>query len=315
MEEADCEQGILAALWDGLWKQLGREGQPIGLGQALGAIADRGLAVRTTGTGRGERYVIHPGISAAGRARAGQSFQDMVDAAVAFFWHAGLEHTSAETSQGGVNTRLMVRAGFAAAPYLIRQKQWEQAAAMLETAFNRDPTRANASAMRPVAQKIADNLDSARLLLATVTEVTDPAAAEELFSDFLAAAEACGDHRVAMIAAGRLAYRNLHSGRPAQALDFADQAVSHAEQAGMGPWSTLGTGVQRLRILSEMQDAGSVAPEVRRLRSQSVAGLPFAPGNKLERQANLAVRWTERAALATDTSSGPGIRRRRPSET
>jgi len=36
------------------------------------------------------------------------------------------------------------------------------------------------------------------------------------------------------------------------------------------------------------------------VRSQSVAGLPFTPGNKLERQASLAVRWMGRAALATD---------------
>lgn len=263
MEEADRERGILAALWNGLWRQLGRQGQPIGLDQALETIAGCGLA---TGVEGDERYVIHPGISAAGRARAGQSFQATVDTVAAFFWRTGLEHASPETSQGRVNTRLMVRAGFAAAPYLIRQKQWEQAAATLELAFNRDPSRANASAVRPLAQKIADNLDSAGLLLATVTEVTDPAAAEEPFSDCLAAAVASGDHRVAMIAAGRLAYRNLHSGRPAQALDFADQAVSHAQQAGMGPWTMLGTEVQRLQMLSETQDAGSVAPEVQRLR-------------------------------------------------
>ena len=36
------------------------------------------------------------------------------------------------------------------------------------------------------------------------------------------------------------------------------------------------------------------------VRSQPVAALPFVPGNKLERQAHLAVRWMERAALATD---------------
>jgi len=40
--------------------------------------------------------------------------------------------------------------------------------------------------------------------------------------------------------------------------------------------------------------------DVEMVRSQSVAGLPLAPGNKLERQASLAVRWMERAALATD---------------
>jgi hypothetical protein len=99
-----------------------------------------------------------------------------------------------------------------------------------------------------------------------VIEVTDPAAAEEQVRNYLDDAVARGDHRAAMVASGRLAYRNLHTGRPAQALDFANQAVRHAEQAGVGPWTMLGTEVQRLRMLGEIQGAGSVAPEVRRLR-------------------------------------------------
>jgi tetratricopeptide (TPR) repeat protein len=291
MEEADREPGILAALWDGLWKQLGRDGQPPALDQALDTIADRGLMARTTGTEGDERYAIHPGVSAAGRARAGESFQDTVDAAAAFFWRTGLEYASSEASQGDVNTRLIVRAGFRAAPYLIRQEQWEQAAAMLELAFNRDPSRASATAMQPLVRKIAGNLDSAGLFLATVIEVTDPAAAEEQVRGYLAAAVARGDHRAAMIASGRLAYRNLRSGRSAEALDFADQALSHAGRAGIGPWTMLGAEVQRLQMLSETQDAGRVVPEVRRLRDLMDAA-EASPGD------NEAARsWDVREAL------------------
>lgn len=39
---------------------------------------------------------------------------------------------------------------------------------------------------------------------------------------------------------------------------------------------------------------------VKMVRPQPVAALPFVPGNKLERKAHLAVRWMERASLATD---------------
>ena len=36
------------------------------------------------------------------------------------------------------------------------------------------------------------------------------------------------------------------------------------------------------------------------VRDQSVAALPLVPGNKLERKADLAVRWMERVSLATE---------------
>ena len=136
-----------------------------------------------------------------------------------------------------MNTKLIVRTGFASVPYLIRQKQWEQAAAMLELAFNRDPSRANAAAMLPFVRKIADNLDSATLISAIVTEVIDPAAAETQVRSYLATAVARRDYRSALVAAGRLAYRCLHSGRLTEALTFADQEVSYAQQAGVGPRS------------------------------------------------------------------------------
>lgn len=45
---------------------------------------------------------------------------------------------------------------------------------------------------------------------------------------------------------------------------------------------------------------GLTDSDVEMVRSQPVSALPFAPGNKLERQALLAVRWMERASLATD---------------
>jgi hypothetical protein len=45
---------------------------------------------------------------------------------------------------------------------------------------------------------------------------------------------------------------------------------------------------------------GLTDSDVEMVRSQPVSALPFAPGNKLERQALLAVRWMERASLAAD---------------
>jgi tetratricopeptide (TPR) repeat protein len=267
LEETDRDRGVVAANWPVLWSRLGRDGQPPDLGQALKAVADSGLVATVTATAdKDESYAIHPAVSNAGRIRAGQPFQSVVDAAAAFFWRIGLDYASGVGGQHGVNTGLIVRAGFSAVPYLTRQKQWQEAASILEFAFNRDPSTANAAAILPLAQEIADNLDSAGLLLATVTELFDPAAAEDQVRSYLGAAVAHGDHRAAMIATGRLAYRCHHTGRFTEALDLADQAVGYARQAEIGPWTTLGTEVQRLRMLSETQDSRTLISEVKELR-------------------------------------------------
>ncbi len=118
LEEPDRERAVLAANWGGLWRRLGRDGQPLALDKALEVIADRGLVAKLARTDdNDEVYAIHPGVSDAGRARAGQPFQDTVDATAAFFWRSGLEYASRETTRYDVNTRLIVRAGFAAVPY------------------------------------------------------------------------------------------------------------------------------------------------------------------------------------------------------
>jgi tetratricopeptide (TPR) repeat protein len=267
LEESDRGGAILAANWGGLWERLGRDGQLPALDMALEAVVGRGLVVKLArAEDDDEFYAIHPGVSAAGRVHAGQPFRKTVDVTAAFFWRSGLEYASRETSQY-VDTGLIVRAGFGAVPYLIRQEQWEPAAATLEFAFNRDPSRANAAAMLPLVQKIADHLDSAALLLAIVTEVIDPAAADVQVRGYLAAAVDRGDYRAAMIAAGRVAYQCLHSGRFTEALAFAGQAVSYAQQSEVGPWTKLGTEVQRLQMLDETGDASHVLPEVQRLRN------------------------------------------------
>lgn len=266
LEEPDRERAVVTPVWGALRQKLGRDGQPPGLDSAVEAAADSGLIeVLATPGGGGEFYAVHPGVSEAGRVHAGKPFRDMVDEIAAFFWRVGMD-TSGGAGHYSVNTGLIVRSGFAAAPYLIRQERWEEAAAALEFAFNRDPSERNAAAILPFVQTIARNLDSAALFAAVVTEAIDPAAAEAQVRDYLDDAVARGDHRAAMVASGRLAYQCLHSGRFTDALAHADQAVSHAQQAQLGPWTKLGTEVQRLQMLNETEDPDRVLPEIQRLR-------------------------------------------------
>jgi tetratricopeptide (TPR) repeat protein len=290
LEEPDRERAVVTPIWGALWQKLGRDGQPPVLDGALEAAADRGLIeVLTMTGGGGEFYAVHPGVSEAGRIHAEMPFRDMVDEIAAQFWRIGMD-TSGGDSHYGVNTGLIVRSGFAAAPYLIRQEKWEEAAARLEFAFNRDPSGPNATAILALVQEIARNLDSAALFAATVTEVLGPAE-EAKVRGYLDAAVACGDHRTAMVASGKLAYYCLHSARFTDALAYADRAVIYAQQAQAGPWTKLGTEVQRLQMLNETEAADRVLPEIQRLR-EFMDSIESNPGED-----EAALPWDVREAL------------------
>src|SRR5450755_2325099 len=70
---------------------------------------------------------------------------------------ATARYASGEVGDGGVHSGLLVRAGMAAVPYLVRQEQWTVSAGMLERAFNEDPSRSNAAAMLPAVQQMASH--------------------------------------------------------------------------------------------------------------------------------------------------------------
>jgi CHAT domain len=255
LEEPDRDRPVLEDVWPALWGRLGRDGQPPGLDQALAAVTARGLAdALSLADGEQYSYAIHPGIAAAGRAQAGQPFQAAVDIEAAAYWDAAFNHASGEAGGGKVDTRLLVRAGLAAVPYLIRQQQWTHASNSLEAAFSRDPSRENAAAVLPAIQQIAAHEPRAAVVLAKVLQVTDSAAAEKQLRTYLVAA-ARGDYRAASATAAQLIDLCRDSGRLAEALTLADEMAGYVRQAGLGPWIQLGDKVQRLQILTMMGHA------------------------------------------------------------
>ncbi len=162
LEEPDRERYVLADNWTRLWTRLEPDGQPPALDQALTAVAARGLiTVRQESGGEDESYAVHPGVAAAGRAQAGPPFQEATDAEAAAYWAAVYRYASGETSDGAVRTGLLVRAGLSAVPYLMRLRRWIAAGSMLEGAFMRDPSRANAAAVLPAIQEITGHDTSA----------------------------------------------------------------------------------------------------------------------------------------------------------
>jgi hypothetical protein len=272
LEEGDRERFVVEPIWPELWEQLGMDGQPSGLDRTLAAIATQGLvAVRR----EPESYAIHPGVAAAGREHAAGQFQEAVDTEAATFWNAVFQYASGETDGGQIDTGLTVRAGLAAIPYLMRRQQWSAAAAMVERAFNYEPSRANAATVLPAIQEIAEHDARQAVVLATVLEMLDPAAAERQMRAYLDAAVASGDYESATVVAGRLTYLCLDRGLLAEALTLADQKAAYTRQAGLGSWTQLLDEVWRLQVLNAMGRAEHVLSEVQRLRDQ-IHDLPAA---------------------------------------
>jgi len=206
-------------------------------------------------------------VAAAGRARAGKEFQDAVDAELAAYWRTVAQYAR-EREEEDRTTGLVVHAGLAAAPYLMRLGEWGAAGSLLEDAFQRDRSRAAAAAVLPALEAITatEQVPWAAGVLAQVLELIDPAAAERQRRAVLDAAVARGDYRSASAAAGYLIDLCRASGRLAEALTLADKMIGYTRRAGLRPWAQLGDEILRLQVLNEMGQAGHVLGEVQRLR-------------------------------------------------
>ena len=269
LEEGDRIQPVLKDNWADLWTRLGLDGEPPGLEEPLAALASRGLvAARAETEESHEWYGIHPGVAAAGRARAGQAFRDVVDTELGTYWRAVARYALDREGEDRT-TGLVVRAGLAAAPYLMRREEWSTAVSLLERAFHRDPSRATAAAVLAALHVIAATGQDlvAAGVLARVLELIDPTAAEGHTRAILEVAVARGDYRSASVAAGRMIEIYHHSGRLAEALALTEQKLGYTRQAGLGPWTQLSDEVQRLQVLNEMGRADQVLAEVHRLRA------------------------------------------------
>ena len=279
LEEPDRQRWIFGANWADLWQRLGHDGEPPDLDEALAAVSAVSLitTARFVTDGADETYPVHPGVAEAGRGHAGQPFRDAADTVAAGFWEAVHLSEYVQASGGSVDTGLLVRAGLAAIPYLLRRQQWDRAAALLEGAFVRDPSRANAAAVLPAIEQITRHEPRWAGVLGKVQAVTDPAAAVETLRAAMADAATRGDYRAASANAGRLLDLCRNTGRLAEALDAAEQKIGYTRQAGLGPWDQLANEVWRLQVLASMGHANQVLDEVTRLRAR-MATLPATRG-------------------------------------
>jgi hypothetical protein len=183
VEDEDRTSGIVGATWADLWQRLDRPGEPPDPGPLLTVLAGAALVQPEMPAAADEDaspvvYRLHPGVAAAIAAGAGRGFAVAVDAELAAFWVAVFDQ--AREREGGEDTGLVVRAGLAAAPYLLRLRAWGIVSSLLERAIVRDGSPATVQATLPSLRRIAiaTGAADAQHVLALALITVDPTQAE-----------------------------------------------------------------------------------------------------------------------------------------
>jgi tetratricopeptide (TPR) repeat protein len=280
VEEADRWHPIVEANWADLWRRLGREGEPPSLDEAVAPLVARALVqAEQEGKDAPVRYRVHPGVAEAARQEAGEAFQAAVDAELAAFWR--MQFTQALVAEGGEASGMVVHAGRAGAPYLLRLGEWATASRLLDQALMRDQSPATVAALLPLLGHLAQvtrgtdrELIDAGVLARAVSWV-DPEAGERQLRTVLTAAVAQQDYDVAGSVGGDLVNLLRSAGRLRQALALVDDLEGYTRQAGFGPWTQLLDRGQRLQLLYRQGEHEQVLAEVQQLRDQ-MATLPKA---------------------------------------
>ena len=270
LEEDDRIPPVIEGNWADLWQRLARPGDPPEWAGALAPLTSQGLAAAVTGTGGDPAgFLVHPGVAAAGRAQAGEAFQAAVDREAAAFWTTGFRQGLEEETGW-----LIVRAGRAAVPYLLRLGQRGLALDLLEQVTHRDWSPGTIAALLPVLRQIADatqdseELASAGLLVARALENIDADTSARQLRSLLTAAVERGSYGVASAVSLYLIDNYRRAGRLTEALTLAGEKAEYTRRAGLGPWTQLLDEGVRLQILNQQGHADQVLAEVTRLRQQ-----------------------------------------------
>jgi CHAT domain len=274
LEDSDRNADVIEATWADLWQRLDRPGDPPSPGPLLDTLTRAALVQPDDGTP--VAYRVHPGVAAAITAAASPDVRDAADAGLAGYW-AGVSGGARER-EGGEDSGLVVAAGLAAAPYLLRQADWDTAAGLLEHALMRDRSPGVVAAALPVLRRIAEATGTPghRVVLARALLYAGQAEAGPLLRETLAAAAAAGDYWLASAIAGDLADLLREAGRLAEALAVTGQMAGYTGRAGLGPWTQLADQGRRLQILAEMGEHERVLAQAGVLRDQ-MGRLPARP--------------------------------------
>ncbi|MGC4819797.1 hypothetical protein [Micromonospora sp. DT63] len=279
LEQDDRLGLVVEGSWAELWQRLDKPGPPPDVDAALAPLLEQALVAvdRNPDTGRPARFHLHPGVAEAGRTMIGPDLGNAVDTELAAYWLALLD-AAAQREREELGW-LVRRAALAAAPYLIRQHQWQQVLYPIEAVLNRSASPGTAAAVLPLLARAREGgrgsdveLRAGRLHARALRSIRPHHAATEL-RDLLDTAVAQQNFPLASAIATDLVNLHRRLGRFDDALSLAEDQKEYTRQAGWGPWTQLLDEAQRLQILVRQGHADQVLAAVQQLRP-AMAALP-----------------------------------------
>lgn len=253
LEDSDRTSFVLANVWPTVGKA--RHSEPVpSLAEALEALGDAALVAIEPAGPDAFTFAMHPGVAEAVRSGIDEAWRTAVDEELADLWMAVYRQgLGAEGSGVAGATGVVVTAGLAGVPYLLRLGRWGDASLLLERAAQRDgapgTTRRVLGLLRQVLEKETD--PTQRLenqgVYAWLLGRVDPGASRAGLVEVRDAARERGAYRVAASVAGHLVDVLRDHGLLAEALAAAEEKVALTRAAGLGPWSQAVAQGQRCR--------------------------------------------------------------------
>ncbi|QXJ25760.1 CHAT domain-containing protein [Actinomadura graeca] len=252
---------------------------PSGLREGLNALAFRGLITIEPSTHEYvEAYKVHPALATAGRAEAGESFRETVDSAAGALWFAVFRELRDQESKSG-GSRAIVQAGESGISYLIRGRNWEPAAQLVQHVLLRDHSVQTRQRILPQLRRIAESLIATERHLAVLRVMamalsdSDPAEAERLLRRTQKRALRQSDYGIAALVTADLVEFARLDGRVGEAHTLFASLREYRWRAGSGPWARLMDEVQGARLLLQ-EDKPEVALVVVKSLLEQMATTP-----------------------------------------
>jgi tetratricopeptide (TPR) repeat protein len=192
---------------------------------------------------------------------------------LAVFWgacfQAGLKN---ESDAGGP---LVIRAGRAAAPYLIRQQRWDDASDRLEQVVYRENSQTTKATVLPLLLQLAEatkgspgELKHAGVAATALARFGRSQEAEVMLKSILDRATNRNDPRTASTAINELMNVLMETDRVEEALRLFDRKKEYAERAGARPWERLHNEGKKLQLMNKQRRFNEVLAEAETLRAQ-----------------------------------------------
>lgn len=283
LEKTDRNTGIIGGNWTALWQHWGQPSKPPPPASPIASLVDAALITEDSPESTDTvDYRIHPSVVEAIHSITPEPVAAAVDAQLAAWWSAVAEGWVIEPTHASEDTGpVMVRAGLAAARYLLRQHDWHAASCMLEGVLIRQGySPLTCLAVIPLLRRIAQATGAGKdlVVLGAALRKLDPAEAQLLLRHAYHHATTEGDAALASTTAGELITLLRDQNKLPEALALAEEKIEHTRQAGFGVWTHLSDHGRRLQILHLLGHHQQVLSDLPALRTQ-MAQLPDHPAS------------------------------------